>query len=412
MPIGGVPNEGVSNGGVSNGGAPFCFFKTAHNWNPVKVLADAKDKTELQTNLNNDNTPMKLLLHGIDTLQCAHYLKAQGHGLIDFTALSIMREKLRRVKEREPAPIKLGCLEFLLVPHGSSLGFPFILHNEDMRIEFGAYGTPNFLVTYRSQALWRDSATLLHQRFLDWAQSVAYVPYQDETISRVDLCFDYHLEEMDFDEDHFVTLASKDSQHRENGKVQTFTFGKSDIVLRVYDKVAEIKQQSSKVWFYILWGRDSDVWRIEWQLRKSILRRFAIKTLADLMDQQGDLLRYLANEHTTLRRPSKDTNRSRWPLHPMWVDLQARIKDLSNLGVYRVDGLPFVLKERQARLAISVYGYMKRLAAVHCLQKDLDWMSERDALALMGQLLRTVHDPLTWKLDVQKRIKSMELGQW
>jgi len=355
---------------------------------------------------------MKMLLNGIDTLQCSYYLKAQGHGLIDFTALSILREKLRRVKEREPAPIQLGNLEFLLAPHGSSLGFPFILTNEDMRIEFGEYGSPNFLVTYRSQALWREPATVLHQRFLDWAQSVAYVPYQAETISRVDLCFDYHLEDLDFDENHFVTLANKDSQHRENRKVQTFTFGKSDIVLRVYDKVAEIKQQSDKVWFYVLWGRESDVWRIEWQLRKSILRRFDIKTLGDLMDQQGDLLRYLANEHTTLRRPTQDTNRSRWPLHPMWADLKAKIRDLNNLGIYRVDGAPLVLKERKARLAMSVYGYAKRFAAIHCLQKNLDWISEPEAAQLMVEFLHTVHDPLTWKIDLAKRIKAMELGQW
>ena len=355
---------------------------------------------------------MDFLLRGIDTLQCGYYLRPQGRGLIDFEALSVLREKLRQSRDREPAPIKLGSLEFMLAPHGSALGYPYILSNRDFRIECGEYQNPNFFVTFRSQALWRDTAPLLHQVFLEWAQDLGYAPIKPETLSRVDLCFDYHLEALDFDEDHFVTLATKDSQHRENGKVQTFTLGKSDIVLRVYDKVAEIKQQSDKVWFYEMWGRDSDVWRIEWQLRKPVLRRFGIQTLAELSDQEGDLLRYLATTHTRLCRPSGDSNRSRWPLHPLWTDLQARIETLDCLGVWRVDGDAAALKAREARLGISVYGYLKQLAALHCVQTGKDWISAKDAFALLGHALRKVHDSMTWTLDVQKRVKAIELGQW
>ena len=182
-------------------------------------------------------------------------------------------------------------------------------------------------------------------------------------------------------------------------------------MLRVYDKVAEIKQQSDKVWFYKLWGRNSDVWRIEWQLRKAILRRFGIKTVSDLMDQQGDLLRYLAHQHTTLRCPSADNNRSRWPLHPLWADLQANIENLSALGVWRVDGEPAALKARNMRIAISVYGYLKQFAAVHCVRQGKDWMPAREALGVLGRALRELHDPLTWTMDVQKRVKAIELGQ-
>jgi hypothetical protein len=355
---------------------------------------------------------MKLLLHGIDTLVCCYYLAASAPGLLDFERLRVMREQLRYARDKESAPIRLGSQEFLLAPHGSALGFPFMLSNQDFRIECGEFQNPNFMVTYRSQALWRDSATALQRRFLEWAQSVGFVPYKEETITRVDLCFDFHLEDMDFNEDHFVTLASKDSQHREHGRIQTFTIGKSDIVLRVYDKVAEIKQQSDKVWFYDLWQRDSDVWRIEWQLRKAILRRFGIEKLADLEDQKGDLLRYLATEHTTLRRPSKDSNRSRWPLHPLWSALQHSISGLNSLGIYRVDGNEAVLRERKMRLATAMYGYLKRVAAVHGVQHDKDFIPMPEAKVIFDEMMLFIHDPLTWKIDVEKRIKLIALGQW
>ena len=48
--------------------------------------------------------------------------------------------------------------------------------------------------------------------------------YQPERLSRVDFTFDYFLPNLDFDEDSFVSVASKDSQHRRNHKIQTFSF--------------------------------------------------------------------------------------------------------------------------------------------------------------------------------------------
>src|SRR4051812_46390616 len=43
--------------------------------------------------------------------------------------------------------------------------------------------------------------------------------------------------------------------------------------------------------------RTSGGWK--WQVRKAGLKRFGIATFADLADQAGDLLRYLAEEHDT-----------------------------------------------------------------------------------------------------------------
>ena len=103
--------------------------------------------------------------------------------------------------------------------------------------------------------------------------------------------------------------------------------------MRVYDKVAEIQEKSGKVWFYDLWGTDRDVWLIEWQVRKDCLRRFSIVTVQDLYDQVGDLVRYLSGEHDSLRLPTSDSNRSRWDLHPLWIDLQARAQKLNAEGV-------------------------------------------------------------------------------
>jgi hypothetical protein len=163
----------------------------------------------------------RFLRHAIDTVQCCYYLVPRGEPGIDFVQLRAQRESLRDVRNPEPQPLSIGGTEFLLAPHGSPAGYPIVLSNRDFRIECGELNKPPFFVTYRSEALWREPVEALHQRVLAWAEAIGYVPVKAETLSRVDFCFDYQLPLVDFDEDSFVSLAQKDSQHRENGVVQT-----------------------------------------------------------------------------------------------------------------------------------------------------------------------------------------------
>jgi len=300
----------------------------------------------------------------------------------------------------------------VLFSHGTGSGYPFLLACEDFKVECGEFNTPSFFVTFRSQALWRESAPFLHEKFLRWAASVGFVPYRPERLSRVDFAFDYDLPVIDFDEDCFLTRMHKDSQHRENGRVQTFTFGQGDIVLRVYDKVAEIEQQSAKAWFFLLWERDQDVWRIEWQIRKKLLRAFGIVTFEDLGKLQGDLLRYLCAEQATLRVRGVDSNRSRWALHPLWEDLQGRVRALDQLGVCRLDGKSAALEERLFRCAQSVYGYVKGYAATTCVKRRRPELAFEEALQLLTTRVQGFHDPLSWGVEVEKKRLAIESGEW
>jgi len=354
----------------------------------------------------------KLLLHGIDTLQCAYYCSPVRPNGIDFRQLAEMKEGIRQTKSKHPLPVILGNTEFLLQPYGTASGYPLVIENGDFKIEMGEFNKPNFFVTFRSQALWQESAFLLHEKFRQWISSIGYASYWRESLSRVDFSFDYNLPFLDFDENSFVSYSSKDSQNRQDRRVQTFTLGKGDIVLRVYDKVAEIKQQSDKVWFYLLWEQDENVWRIEWQVRKSLLKQFGIVTFDDLKNKQGDLLHYLASEHYTLRMPNDDSNPSRWPLHPLWIDLQQRIEELNQLGIARINGKQAVMEERLARMSISIYGYLKRIAAIECIQGNHGMIDVEEVLNDLGEYIRYIHEPLAWGIDVERKIKEMQLGVW
>src|SRR5450755_4403246 len=215
---------------------------------------------------------MQLLLSGLDTVECAYYLReCLGCGF-DFADLAAKREAMRVAKKREPVVVNIGGKEFLLGRGGTQSGYPLVLNNSEQTIQCGEFNSPSFFVTYRSDALWHKGAKQLHGEFVNWANELRFKEARPEGVSRVDFAFDFELPAVDFDEDCFVTLTSKDAQHRKDRRVQTFRFGEGDIVLRVYDKSAEIREASAKTWFYALWGGVTEnVWRVEFQVRKEVL---------------------------------------------------------------------------------------------------------------------------------------------
>jgi hypothetical protein len=354
----------------------------------------------------------ELLLSGHDTVEVAYYLRTGRETTIDFDRLLAIRESLKESKSRNPALVKLGTEEFLLASHGTRSGYPLLLENESFSVQCGEFNQPSFFVTYRSIALWHLGLDSLHQRFLEWSKSVGLHILQAEKVSRMDYAFDYHLPNVDFDEDNFVSDFIKDNQHRKNGIVQTFRLGQGDLSLRCYNKSDEIDESSSKTWLYDLWGRESDMWRIEWQARKEWLRNYGIKTVGDLQSNQGQLLQFLVNDHTKLCIKSSDSNRSRWLLHPLWMDLQEQVEKLPALDIERELNMDSLLDERFMRITISVYGYLKRAAAIRSLQGKTAPASLEKALGFLSRQINRIHEPLTWESDVQRRMNEMRLGEW
>ena len=354
---------------------------------------------------------MKLLLSGLDTVECAYYLRMGRNGNFDFAELRERREAHRESKSRDPLLIELGGTEFMLSPNGTKSGYPFVISNQQYTIQFGEFNDPSFFVTYRSIALWHQGARALHDSFLRWAYALGFEPVRAEGLSRCDFAFDFHLPEVDFDEDSFVTVTAKDSQHRKNGNVQTFTFGRDEVVLRVYNKSAEIEEASGKYWLHPMWqGHTENIWRVEWQVRKETLKRFGLRTFEDLFGGYGDVLRYLVAEHTSLRVKNGESNRSRWPVHPLWTLLAEHIDQLPAQGVYREIDPQMMLDQTLMRMAISMQGYLKKIAAIECLKVGRPMLSQGQTIDRLIPLLRKVHNGLTWRTDVQRRIDQLRVG--
>lgn len=235
-----------------------------------------------------------------------------------------------------------------------------------------------------------------------------------ETVSRADWAFDFDLPDMDFAEDHFATRAHKDAKYRDGGRAQTFRLGAGHTVIRIYDKIAEIGQSSGKVWFFELWGQAENVWRVEFQIRSERLKSGAIRTLGDLEELQGDILRQLAHEHTTLRRPTGDSNKSRWPLHPLWQSLQDAIVEIPQFGLTRHYDPKTGLQYRKFKIVNSIYGYLKALAALAVLESGHSdrLITLEDLTEEFPELLQPHHVPSIWREDVAQRVRDYGFGKW
>lgn len=147
-------------------------------------------------------------------------------------------------------------------------------------------------------------------------------------------------------------------------------------------------------------------------MRKDALRRFGIYTFDDLRARLRALLEFLAGEHDTLRVPTGDSNRSRWPLHPLWIDLQRQIAEFDASDSAIAADPSVVLSHRMMQMAISMYGYLKRMAAVRAIQQHKPELSVGETLYVFDRMIQKLHDPLTWHADVDKRIRAIRLGEW
>lgn len=86
--------------------------------------------------------------------------------------------------------------------------------------------------------------------------------------------------------------------------------------------------EGTKLWFLEVWKTDSfsNVWRVEFQLRREVLRQFKLNTLDQLLEAQGGLWQYLTTTSFSLRLKG-DSNTTRRPVNPWWsavVDLASR----------------------------------------------------------------------------------------
>lgn len=133
-------------------------------------------------------------------------------------------------------------------------------------------------------------------------------------------------------QDHWICRAHRFTPEYYRKKLTGVSLGKGNMILRVYDKVEELKKDSEKSsLFYTIWEIDpSDnlpVTRFEFQLRRPTLLQFQgkINTLNDLENHLGSIWKYCSHEWARLTNEPVDRNhhQSRSTDHPVWELVQS-----------------------------------------------------------------------------------------
>lgn len=147
-------------------------------------------------------------------------------------------------------------------------------------------------------------------------------------------------------------------------------------------------------------------------MRRSRLKMIGINSLVDLKDSKGDILRELALKHTSLRHPTEDSNRSRWPYHPLWQSLLKAIDQENQIGLIETfepeKSLRHVLKHQLRSLHGDLKGLAALLSVMGCKNEP---MSLENIIEKIPQLLKRTHHPILWSTDVQKRMDKRRMGK-
>lgn len=294
----------------------------------------------------------RVLAHGIDTM-----VETASVFISDDVWSQLQSRKeyanSKNTGDNQAYPCRFCDMDFLIKPHGGE-GAAFLLDSPDFKITIAPANVDyNIKVEYHSVVLWHMTPDKAREYL--WSRLLKYIkprPVKQElfnengelidskelfwrVLSRLDYAFDIHspqmTEEISPDMLNRVVCHSSIKPHWNlkliedaqawgtSTKMETITIGnKGRLQIQIYKKSAEITQKSGKTWMYKIWGGEyKDVWRIETRVFRSILNAEEITTYEDFQEHKENILAECLKTRR-LCDITGDSNRRRWPVHPLW----------------------------------------------------------------------------------------------
>jgi len=359
--------------------------------------------------------PRGLVLAGVDSLMVGWPVHSFKFSEEERAVLVAAKQAARERRFGRDGAALTWYGQSLNMKASGTQGYEWILENGDLSIRIaaeagGGSAFPEVYVTFRSPYLWRGGYQEACRQTLDWLSSWADIG--EGKVSRVDLCADFAIALPEIDlKTEVVGRARKRKRYNsinlsvvadwQNGRTGTgYQIGKGDLAARIYDKREELLY-TRKNWFEDLWQQngwdgESQVTRFEFQFRRKMLKELQLDSLRDLEAQIPDLWAYATENWLTARKPSTDTNRTRWPLQDYW-------KDVQSVGQYfgTRTGTTRVIQRAPQYLAVmrGVRGGFKTLAAFELANGH----SDEQALQAMDAVYEWIRSDRSFLEEARQR---------
>lgn len=320
---------------------------------------------------------VRILATGVDTIH------ASAPGVL----IPGLREELAQLRTsagNDGLPLEVGDNPegFVLQPHGWRR-YPIWLRSARIEVMLGACDPfPPVFVQWHSPFIHAYGLNVAVQSVEAWLDGALMEARADLRVARLDLYCDFQGWQPEAsDLDRFTCRAVRRrlfETHREahlsGRRFSGFTFGKGDVVARIYDKSLEASVRG-QAWQSEVWARrdpNMPVWRVEFQFRRRALRRYRLETLQEALDARQRLWEYGTEWLSLRRRHVADRNRSRWRADPVWCALREAKVGSPHSPLVR----EAVRAASEDRLVRGFLGYVTSLGAraeVANLAEALSW---------------------------------------
>ena len=258
----------------------------------------------------------QVLAHGIDKLVLAIDIEWKSTALFN----ELEKAKSEALENQCEIPFTMPLIgndeqdwKSNLKPHGSQ-GYEWLLIGKDFSFKIGRWikpiSRPSVMVEIHSETLWRlgpeNAVETIIRLLTAYGAQILVIK-----ASRVDLCLDSLLPQNEWNSgllDLSVTRASYAAIHKDlqRKKLQGISIGKGGISARLYDKALEIEQKSKKEWMYNIWGIKNksipfEIIRVEFQLRREVLKELGVNSPDDLFRLLSNLWAYCSKKWLSLR---------------------------------------------------------------------------------------------------------------
>jgi hypothetical protein len=401
----------------------------------------------------NNVDRIRVLLAGPDTLYFS----------CDAAISDDMRTRLD--EEKTTAQVKattertVHCPDWLgarMCPRGARGGYAFLIETEDFSVKLlgeRIQQRPGVYIELRSHFLHAHPVGPAGacEEALAWVREHLFVDQAQENVERA-ISFavaklsraDIHI---DWQGGYAPTLSGASEElHRfiRPGKTKWafhgqglhptgYSFGKGNVQARLYNKTLETKEKANDSYVALLTAKhgdafdpNQDVWRLEFQLRREGAKGFKlyaspeedddeaqieaelaaedlqhIGTLPRFFAHMNKLFSYLTSHWLRLVEDNGSANRSRWPMHPTWVQLHVQFAEVAHAWPVDQDKRQLVRGSRYSgksrilrRLALGVVKSLEvedtspTSAALMTLQRWVEKVAEKEVERITAKCQR------------------------